>query len=137
MKKSDDQDEELERLRMENEKLRELLEKERRDLVKERECREAERKGRIKAEKIVRSEARERVGGGFELRPIGIVKSCFPDRRGTPRQPLCVLVRDLVYVSKRDSSGFVGRTPGVLPSLLYLSVSREHEHASFGQEWRS
>ena len=88
MKKSDDQDEELERLRMENEKLRELLEKERRDLVKERECREAERKGRIKAEKIVRSEARERVGGGFELRPIGIVKSCFPDRRGTPRQPL-------------------------------------------------
>jgi tRNA (adenine37-N6)-methyltransferase len=71
---------ELCRLREENARLKFSLDK-------EKECREAERKGRIAAEKSLRNEVTtER--GEWSMRPIGTVKSCFPDRRGTPRQPL-------------------------------------------------
>ena len=57
-------------------------------------AREEERKGRIKAERALRQvslELAER--DGYTFKPIGIVRSCFPDRRGTPRQPtLCPVV---------------------------------------------
>ena len=53
--------------------------------------REDERKGRIRAERIMRENVRkESADSGFTYKPIGICRSCFPKRNGTPRQPLLV-----------------------------------------------
>lgn len=57
-------------------------------------AREEERKGRINAERALRKMSQtQSERDGYVLQSIGIVHSCFPDRRGTPRQPtLCPVV---------------------------------------------
>jgi len=55
-------------------------------LEKEKKKSRAERNGRVSAEKLLRRHPKEIELSG--IRAIGHVKSCFPDRRGTPRQPL-------------------------------------------------
>ncbi len=52
--------------------------------------READRKGRIQAERLLAGRAREVNKEGHPMQYIGIVESPFPDRRGTPRQPMLV-----------------------------------------------
>ena len=58
---------------------------------------EDERKGRINAERTLRQLSQAQAKrDGYALKSIGIVHSCFPDRRGTPRQPtLCPVVWNL------------------------------------------
>ena len=61
------------------------------NLQKEKDLREKERLGRISVQK----KTRDRLNGenlklGYQYRPIGFVESPFPDRRGTPRQPVLV-----------------------------------------------
>eukprot|EP00743_Colponemidia_sp_Colp-15_P008719 GILK01009495.1.p1 GENE.GILK01009495.1~~GILK01009495.1.p1 ORF type:complete len:357 (+),score=37.46 GILK01009495.1:43-1071(+) len=58
-------------------------------LQHEREKRQHERLGRIKAEKELRQRAHgAALKDGFSFLPIGLMESCFKDRRGTPRQGL-------------------------------------------------
>ena len=53
--------------------------------------REDERKGRIRAERMLRELAKEQyAASGYMYKSIGICRSCFPHRNGTPRQPLLV-----------------------------------------------
>ena len=61
------------------------------ELKKEKDLREKERLGRISVQK----RTRDRLTGqnlklGYQYHPIGFVESPFPDRRGTPRQPVLV-----------------------------------------------
>ena len=67
----------------------------REELAALKHAREQERKGRINAERALRQVSQERSKrDGYTFQPIGIVRSCFPDRRGTPRQPtLCPVVQ--------------------------------------------
>lgn len=45
--------------------------------------------GRIKAEKLLRTGIQEKIANdGYLMKPIGTLRSCFPDRFGTPRQGL-------------------------------------------------
>lgn len=61
------------------------------DVEKQKRLRQDERNGRITAQKSNRKDANEdKCMNGFTFRPIGYVESPFPDRRGTPRQPLLV-----------------------------------------------
>ena len=56
-------------------------------LEKERQLRQEERKGRTRAEKALREQHKlKQITNGHVFDPIGQVKSCFQDRRGTPRQ---------------------------------------------------
>eukprot|EP00040_Diaphanoeca_grandis_P006677 m.38276 g.38276 ORF g.38276 m.38276 type:complete len:326 (-) comp17881_c0_seq1:64-1041(-) len=60
-------------------------------LEREKRAREAERSGRIAAERQLREDIKVSAhASGYNFKPIGKVKSCYPDRRGTPRQPLLV-----------------------------------------------
>ena len=138
MKKAN-QDEEVERLRKENNLLREALAKERQNLEKERKCREAERRGRISAERQVRSEARERIGCGFDLRPIGFVKSCFPDRRGTPRQPLlCPSTRSCIcFENAIPPSSLDGLAEFSHLFCIFLFHENTNMHRLFKKDGRS
>ena len=53
--------------------------------------READRKGRIQAERMLAKRSREANDrDGHSMQYIGWVESPFPDRRGTPRQPVLV-----------------------------------------------
>lgn len=53
--------------------------------------READRKGRIQAERLLASRARVvNAAEGHLMDYIGVIESPFPDRRGTPRQPMLV-----------------------------------------------
>ena len=67
----------------------------RKQLAALKHARKQERKGRINAERALRQVSQERFAReGYTFKPIGIVHSCFPDRRGTPRQPtLCPVVQ--------------------------------------------
>ena len=61
------------------------------ELQKEKELREKERIGRISVQKKTRDRLTEQsLKLGYQYRPIGFVESPFPDRRGTPRQPVLV-----------------------------------------------
>ena len=61
------------------------------ELQKEKELREKERVGRISVQKKTRDRLTEQnLKLGYQYRPIGFVESPFPDRRGTPRQPVLV-----------------------------------------------
>ena len=68
----------------------------REELAALKHAREQERKGRINAERALRQVSQQQAErDGYLFRPIGIVRSCFPDRRGTPRQPtLCPVVQN-------------------------------------------
>jgi hypothetical protein len=60
-------------------------------IEKEKELKEVERNGRINVQKRARdllSKAKRE--HGYNYKPIGHVESPFPDRRGTPRQPILV-----------------------------------------------
>ena len=54
--------------------------------------READRKGRIRSQQKAREKVQEGIqeNGGHSMAYIGHIRSPFPDRRGTPRQPLLV-----------------------------------------------
>eukprot|EP01138_Halocafeteria_seosinensis_P001801 gb/GECG01001844.1/.p1 GENE.gb/GECG01001844.1/~~gb/GECG01001844.1/.p1 ORF type:complete len:378 (+),score=54.27 gb/GECG01001844.1/:1-1134(+) len=59
----------------------------REELRKWKSLREEERKGRIRAEKQLQDKTtKEQVAQGYSMRPIGIFRTPFRDRRGTPRQ---------------------------------------------------
>lgn len=61
------------------------------NLQKEKDLREKERLGRINVQKKTRDRLNgENMKHGYQYRPIGFVESPFPDRRGTPRQPVLV-----------------------------------------------
>lgn len=61
------------------------------ELQKEKDLREKERLGRISVQKRTRDRlTNENLKLGYQYRPIGFVESPFPDRRGTPRQPVLV-----------------------------------------------
>lgn len=61
------------------------------DLEKQKKLRQDERNARINSQKQSRKDALDNKREvGFTFRPIGYVESPFPDRRGTPRQPLLV-----------------------------------------------
>jgi hypothetical protein len=56
---------------------------------RERRLRQEERRGRVNAQKRSRTLVnKDGIGSGFNLKTIGTIESPFPDRRGTPRQPL-------------------------------------------------
>ena len=60
-------------------------------LKNEKEKREADRRGRIKSEQKLREKKQQnQLLDGHVMKYIGHVQSPFPDRRGTPRQPLLV-----------------------------------------------
>lgn len=60
-------------------------------LTRLKDLREVERKGRINAQQKMR-EIKQAVNeeSGYRYAAIGLIESAFPDRRGTPRQPLLV-----------------------------------------------
>lgn len=59
------------------------------EINRERKLRISEREGRIQVQKNQRySKIREQDEAGYRFKPIGYVESPFPDRRGTPRQPI-------------------------------------------------
>ena len=61
------------------------------DLADAIEVRNAERTGRINVQKQLREEKKTTDDlQGFNYKPIGHVESPFPERRGTPRQPILV-----------------------------------------------
>ena len=61
------------------------------ELKKEKDLREKERLGRISVQKRTRDRLTvQNLKQGYQYRPIGFVESPFPDRRGTPRQPVLV-----------------------------------------------
>lgn len=61
------------------------------ELNEERRLRQVERSGRIKLQQETRQKLnKESSAQGFQFKSIGKVESPFPDRRGTPRQPLLV-----------------------------------------------
>lgn len=61
------------------------------ELEKQKKLREDERKARIGAQRQRRHDANEKdIDNGFYYQPIAFAESPFPDRRGTPRQPLLV-----------------------------------------------
>uniref|UniRef100_A0A0G4HAZ6 TsaA-like domain-containing protein n=1 Tax=Chromera velia CCMP2878 TaxID=1169474 RepID=A0A0G4HAZ6_9ALVE len=63
------------------------LEEARKALEAEKEKRETERVGRIRAEQLLRHRLAEKTAEeGFTFHPVGIFRSCYPQRRGTPRQ---------------------------------------------------
>ena len=61
-------------------------------LAHEVEKREADYKGRIRSQRKAREQVKGDINerGGQLMKHIGVVESPFPDRRGTPRQPLLV-----------------------------------------------
>ena len=61
------------------------------ELQTERDLREKERIGRISVQKRTRDRLTgQSIKSGYQYRPIGFIESPFPDRRGTPRQPVLV-----------------------------------------------
>jgi tRNA-Thr(GGU) m(6)t(6)A37 methyltransferase TsaA len=69
-------------------KLRQEFESE---LRREREMREKERMGRINVQKRAREYLQKRSrSSGYSFKVIGTFRGPFPDRRGTPRQPILV-----------------------------------------------
>ena len=61
------------------------------ELQVEKDLREKERLGRISVQKRTRDRlTEENLKVGYQYRPIGFIESPFPDRRGTPRQPVLV-----------------------------------------------
>lgn len=68
------------------------------ELEHEKSKREADRRGRIQAEKLLNKRRKdENAEKGHNLKAIGYIESPFPDRRGTPRQPmLCPAARGLL-----------------------------------------
>ena len=57
-------------------------------LEKEKSLRSEERRGRIKLQQSQRDRVQEKVNEeGYSMKPIGVIRSQYPDRRGTPRQP--------------------------------------------------
>lgn len=70
-------------------------------LQREIESREEERKGRIAAERQLRRAVQDAGSSqGYQMLPIGTVRSVFPDRRGVPRQPaLCPSTRARLDIS--------------------------------------
>lgn len=61
------------------------------ELDKQKQLREEERKARIGMQRQKRDEANNKdKNEGFHYQPIAFAESPFPDRRGTPRQPLLV-----------------------------------------------
>ena len=65
------------------------------DLEHEKSKRKADRTGRIQAEKSLNKKRKdEDAEKGHTLKAVGYIESPFPDRRGTPRQPmLCPAAR--------------------------------------------
>lgn len=61
------------------------------ELQKQKKLRDDERKARIDMQRQNRLDANEKdIQNGFHYQPIAFAESPFPDRRGTPRQPLLV-----------------------------------------------
>lgn len=61
------------------------------ELSKQIDLKETERKGRIALQKQIREvKVQELEKDGYFYNAIGVVESPFPDRRGTPRQPILV-----------------------------------------------
>lgn len=59
------------------------------EIHRERKLRISEREGRIQMQKSQRiRQNQEMEEKGYRVKPIGYVESPFPDRRGTPRQPI-------------------------------------------------
>jgi hypothetical protein len=57
-------------------------------LEREKGLRGEERRSRIKLQQAQRGQAQQKDNEeGYCMRPIGVVQSQYPDRRGTPRQP--------------------------------------------------
>ena len=60
-------------------------------LSREKRLRDTERIGRITAERRLREQvSAENEAKGFRFKAIGHIQSIYPDRRGTPRQPILV-----------------------------------------------
>jgi len=74
----------------------------RKELEKEKENRSAERSGRIRAEQKMRLSLQQNAAAnGYPLVPIGIARTCFPSRNGTPRQGgLCPHTRGFIELDK-------------------------------------
>ena len=71
--------------------LRNEIEQLKASLEIEKAHRQSERSSRIALQQRTREEKIERnITAGFTFMPIGVVKSPFKDRRGTPRQPVLV-----------------------------------------------
>eukprot|EP00941_MAST-03F_sp_MAST-3F-sp1_P002636 g2636.t1 len=85
------------------------LQSTRADLEAMTKLRWAERSGRTALEQRVRNQVKvEQEKKGYNMRPVGILSSCFPDRRGTPRQPiLCPSTRAKVVLGKHLSPSFL------------------------------
>ncbi len=61
------------------------------ELAKQTELRKVERTSRISAQQKERENIiKEQYNDGFNYPPIGYIESPFPERRGTPRQPILV-----------------------------------------------
>ena len=59
------------------------------ELDREWKLRFSEREGRIQLQKNRRAQnIQEQEETGYRFKPIGYIESPFPDRRGTPRQPI-------------------------------------------------
>ena len=61
------------------------------EVARLKDLREVERKGRINVQQKMREiKQAENEESGYRYAAIGLIESAFPDRRGTPRQPLLV-----------------------------------------------
>lgn len=79
----------------------------------------SERQGRIRAEQELRRLKSQQIGENasssingevceqtcYPLKPIGVLRSCFTNRNGTPRQPLLVQSARAVVTLRRELSG--------------------------------
>ncbi|KAJ9461705.1 tRNA (adenine(37)-N6)-methyltransferase [Diplonema papillatum] len=79
----------------------------RREVRKLRELQAAERAGRLKAEK--RAARQHAADGRYSVTPVGVIRTAFADRNGTPRQPgLIESARAVLQVELISSSCLTG-----------------------------
>ncbi|XP_075509938.1 uncharacterized protein LOC142546222 [Primulina tabacum] len=97
----------------------------------------AERQGRIRAQRALREalnqphcgEAESKLLKAYPMAQIGVVKSCFSTRNGTPRQPLLVplarasLIFDLTRVPQASLEGLEGYSHCWLIYVFHLNTN--------------
>jgi tRNA-Thr(GGU) m(6)t(6)A37 methyltransferase TsaA len=98
-------------------------------LEKEKKERSVERKGRINQQKLHRQEFKDSVSKeGYNMKEIAVIESVFPDRRGTPRQPLLVpAARARIRFNKKlIQSGHIAELQHDFSHLFILFVFHEN-----------
>lgn len=100
------------------------------EIARLKDLRDVERKGRINAQQKTREQKeKESQASGYCYPAIGLIESPFPDRRGTPRQPL------LVPAAKARVRFFKKQGDQVKPGTTIVTNDHFKELEQFSHVW--